>query len=493
MEDAMAKLGATILPIASVILPMLANAVVGVIEGIANVVTAIQEWFAANKEISDFLGWLVGFLVSTVGAAISHFATMVGNSFGMLGDIISGVADFIGGVIDGIVDGLIVVTDAAASIPGPWQEAATDMRNSLIEMKNATTDWGASTVATTDAAMERQTASAAAGAAATPAAVASGLSAGAPAVTTAAGDMVAGIAPAMTGAKNAAVEVAEQTPREMADGLRGGQFDFKDAHDSLVDVSKNTLPRHKEIAKLESFLTGKAMKKGLADGRPGVRAEFEAWKEKAEERLWALKNKVPELAKASGMSYADALASKRKSVAAQAQYMAAGQMSSYKGFPEKSKLWGGAAGSAYAAGLAAKAGEITTAAKTALGGAKSIMFASSPPPDPRSPLHEIDKFAARTAQAYADAFGSQKGYLTNAVEGFLSGATSTPAWVPDFRTSFAPGSLGASVTVRHVVDDPSGSLTKIGTTPGEVASALARGLDATGLVSQLRHVAAMEG
>jgi hypothetical protein len=42
MEDAMAKLGATILPIASVILPMLANAVVGVIEAIADVVTSIQ-------------------------------------------------------------------------------------------------------------------------------------------------------------------------------------------------------------------------------------------------------------------------------------------------------------------------------------------------------------------------------------------------------------------------------------------------------------------
>ncbi len=484
MEDSMARVGQAILPVATAILPVLADAFAGLLDWIGQILEGIGKWVAENKFLMSVLGSLVSFIVTGVGTALAKLFEWIGGAMGLLGDIIGGVADFIRSTLQGIVDGLIVVADAASQLPGPWQEAAVGMRDSLIGMRSEIALWGKETT---------ETAGEAGGA--IPGAVAAPMAAGEALVSGAAGDMLSGVAPAVGVATGEAKAAARLTPRQIADELRGGTFNVKDAAAALKDAQKTELTKTKEIAKIEGFLTGDALQKALKSKKAGVRAEAEAWKAAAEERLWALKNGVPELAAKTGISYAEALARKKKEVAEKARTMAEGQLAPYRALQADARRYGTNTGEAYGDGLSRTRAYIGNAARAALGAAQKLMYASSPPPDPRNPLHKIDVWGARTARAYADAFGSEEGYLRGKVAGFLGAAAPLSSLTPELRATINPAAISAaqSVTVIHEIHDPDGSLTKIGTTPGDVADAIVRGIDATGLFDSLRHVASMRG
>lgn len=150
-----------------------------------------------------------------------------------------------------------------------------------------------------------------------------GLAAGAPTVAAGAETGITDpIVQSVIDARHEAVAEAKPTPRAIADSLREGRFNVKDAGEALKEAFKNAISPTKEIAAIEGFLAGKRLAKAMNDKRPEVRAEAQAWKAAAEERLFALQNKVPQIALATGQEYADALASKKKESSSAAQQVA---------------------------------------------------------------------------------------------------------------------------------------------------------------------------
>jgi hypothetical protein len=296
VEDAFAAMGQSILPLAADIVPLLTDALVAVIGAISGVINWIRDFIGENKLLFDAL-FAVAHLVGTVMvASLTTLATIVSTVFGTVADVISGVVEFVRPAIETFIGLVRNVVDVAAQIPGPWQEAASSLSESLAEMQSDVKTWGQNT-----------TREAAAAARDIPPGVATPLAAGAPMVGAAAETGIHDPIVAATAAAGvAAGKEAAATPEAIAQSLRDGQFDVKAASEALKDVQKNALSQTKEIAKLEGFLSGDALAKALRSKKPAVRAEAEAWKAAAEERLFALKNGVPKLALQTGQSYADA-------------------------------------------------------------------------------------------------------------------------------------------------------------------------------------------
>jgi hypothetical protein len=139
---------------------------------------------------------------------------------------------------------------------------------------------------------------------------------------------------------------------------------------------------------------------------------------------------------------------------------------------------------AYGDAFAAQASYIAGMVAKGLEPARGLVYATSPPPDPRSPFHKIDEFAASTAEAYGDAFAARGQYIAAAVQNALGGAR-------ELLTPNLNGTIGTSRTLEaHIVfevRDPTGALAHVPGGAAGVAHELQRGFDATGLLLQLRH------
>ncbi len=194
----------------------------------------------------------------------------------------------------------------------------------------------------------------------------------------------------------AAAAAVKPTPRAVADSLREGQFHVKDAVTAIKDAVKNTLSKTKEIAQIEGFLAGGELAKALRSKKPEVRAEAEAWKVAAEERLQALKNDVPNLAQKTGQTYADALASKQASIDTAARTALAQARARLTGMKADAADWGAATGAAYAKGIAGGIAHNSYLVSTKVALIARMLEAGSPPKYRENPLYGIDRWGYAT-------------------------------------------------------------------------------------------------
>jgi hypothetical protein len=206
----------------------------------------------------------------------------------------------------------------------------------------------------------------------------------------------------------------------------------------------------KEIAQIEGFLTSEKLQKALASGKPGVRAEAEAWKTEAEDRLFALQHNVPNIAQQTGIDYATALKAERIGAAQAGLALAgavrdkieplarrsgpgsAGSMGSatgenygdglagkrthvlgrsgagalYTAVVDKLQIarttvsgWGSSVGSAWAGGIASQRGTLFEKVMHFLGPVIDWLQGHSPPK--KGPLREIDRWGTNVMAAYA--------------------------------------------------------------------------------------------
>jgi len=435
VENAFARLGESLVPIAAQIVPALAGAFTVALDALGGMIRFIQRnvkpvLLALGVVLLALLptiwGIAAGVIAATwpflaLAAVVAAFALAYETNFLGIRDItdavfsvVANVIGFIFGLVKGIAEAFLTVAEAivgaAASIPGPWQDAAAGMAASLGDMKAAVHAWGQETLAET-----RETGEA------VPDAVADGLAAGIPGVSEAAGAMVEPIPGAMEDAKNEAKKTALKTPGEIASSLREGRDSVTQAGNALTDALKNAISPQKEIAKLEAELTGDEMARGLRSKDQNVRAAAEAYKRQIEERLFALRNGVPEYARQTGQSYADALAAKKVEITNAARSAVAAAGAHWKEQKGEAAAFAKATMQAYAKAIRARREEITRAAKYAVAGARAILEAGSPPKSPDSPLHEIDKWGSRTMLAYADAVAGEAGALREATGRFLAG------------------------------------------------------------------------
>lgn len=407
VEDAFAKLGQALLPIAATVVPLLADAFSGVADGIGVAIAGVQDFVASNQGLFDVIGTLVHLLVDVLGAALGAMAQAFGAAFGVVQNVVGAAFDVVKGVVSGIIGAIRNVISIAASIPGPWQESAQEMETTLNNMQASVESWGKSTVD-----LVGQTGNA------TPKTFAANLSAGAPAVATAAGTAIADpVAAAATSGKTQAVTTARETPGEIASALQKGKDAVASGADTLKQAFKDHISPTKEIARLEGDLTGKLMRQGLASNDPIIRGAAQQWKSDIEERLFVLRNGVGPLALQTGQSYGDALAAKKAFVATKAEALQRGAAHELAKLAANADDYGRSAGGAYASGLVSQGGYLARLTQKFLENAASNLRGKSPPKE--GPFKDLDKWGENVGTTFADSFRAQGGYLREATQDYL--------------------------------------------------------------------------
>lgn len=311
LEDAWTKVGEKLAPIAQTILPMIADAIVGLVDGIGEVLDAIGDWAHDNQDLIDSLvevgrvifdalqtafGWLidvVGELGYRFGALIGLFIDLGGAIIDLGGAIVKVLqGDFEGAAADAerMVDRLGSFGENVLRVVGDEGQRMRDqVELDTRAAAEATIQASDDAEARTQEAWQRsaQMASAGADAIAKNAGIgtANGLSAALPPVERAAGDLGAALPSALEKSKKDAVDVASGTPGELAQALRQKRASWQDALSTLGDDLKNAMSEAQERGELEAALVGKRLARGLASTDPIVRAQAEATRDAITARL----------------------------------------------------------------------------------------------------------------------------------------------------------------------------------------------------------------
>lgn len=458
-QEAWTNFGAALLPLAAVVMPAIAHAGTGVVNFLTALLSHGREVLpvliglgvaVAVNVVPPFAAWAIATVIATapliaLAAAVAGVVFIL-DKLGLLGPILDvfwnalsigaqavqlafdTTARVIGILVGNIIGIVRNVIGIAAEIPGPWQDTAKQMKATLTDMQVSVETWGTHVEDTAGKAGN-----------VTPKTFADNLAAGAPAVDTAAKTAITDpVTDAATTAKATAVKTAKATPGAIAQGLQEGKDAVASGADALKKAFEDHISPTKEIAQLQGDLTGKLMKRGLSSNDPIIRAAAQQWKSDIEERLFVLKNNVGGTALKTGQNYADALEAKKKAVAAAAAQHTQAVNSIYSQFSGKAKTWGQNTAEAYGDGLRARVDYVASAAGAITKAVGNIIRASSPP-GPLSPLHLIDVWGERTAEAYAEGWTRKTPNLVDAVAGFLSAAdTAISRFTPTVRSSVSP-------------------------------------------------------
>lgn len=205
-----------------------------------------------------------------IGAAVAVLAWAFESNFLGIQQIVGSVFDFIGGIAARVLGFFIGVAEAivgvAANIPGPWQDAAKDMKAALEEMHADADAWRdgiGTSVEEADAMVGEKLGSSVEKFAAFPGAAADSLTAGGPTFDASVGGLVDGLPIGMQRATDEAGEIAASTPGELAGQLRAGLDEYDSALQEIVDMTQNSVSDAKELAKIEATLASQGITEGL--------------------------------------------------------------------------------------------------------------------------------------------------------------------------------------------------------------------------------------
>lgn len=118
--------------IAEVALPILGAAFSAILPFIDTLLGAVQG-------IIDFFVDVFG---PAIGVAAEAFTVVWEAVAGFFTGLWNGILSFLGDVVGAIIGVIEAVVGVAAGIPGPWQEGAIDMKDSLGDMKESVESWG---------------------------------------------------------------------------------------------------------------------------------------------------------------------------------------------------------------------------------------------------------------------------------------------------------------------------------------------------------------
>lgn len=416
---------------------------------------AVRIWSSLFGIVGDLVGWLgprlapaftiVGTAVNavvTVWATLSDafmwfidtIAPAVGTVMGAIGSAFDTFQRTIGDLAATVIGVVATVAEAAAAIPGPWQEGATAVATTLNAMKTEVDAWGESTVARLAATGQDG-----------PAVLGAELASGADVVQAGAESMSDPIAGAVQGAQDDAKAIARATPGEIAKSLAEGRATVTQAGSVLADAITNAVDPAKERARIIGVLTGNAIGDGLTSTNAATRAaaqkQYDAlvkdlddpnlspaarWakeglkmgadlavalnstnpevyaagdyvKTTLEERLFALEKGVPQIAVDTGTAYADALDSTKEDVKRAADLV---NQRARLGWPDATvNSWGRNVGEEFADGLESAKESIRIAALRALAWGAAAFRGASPPKI--GPFHLIDKYGENIIEQFA--------------------------------------------------------------------------------------------
>lgn len=385
--------------------------------------------------VADVIGTLVGWLVEWLNSIIPIQAGLT-----ILGEVLGIVGDALGWVVDRVKDVLRFF-----GLIGPETEEMADG------------------VVTSMGKVDQATAEAMGNLGNFPGKAADDLAAGAPKIaagvaTGVANPLVAGV----EAGKDAAVKIAKATPGDIAAGLRAGRDAVTSAGQFLKDTLKNAVSPAKEMAFLEGELTGKALTKALNSQNPEVRAAGLAYKQQVEDRLFALRNGVGDIAIETGTNYADALAKQKAAARAAAVALIDPVKERWADLQDRASTYGANTGEAYVFSLADRLSR-TAAINQALSKIKASMETMSPPKNPINPLYGIDKWGWNTGEAFiepmAAAIESGMDHVRGAMGSIKVAVQPQPFALAGVATGTSPGLAGGrSVLVQQTFHFGPGSV-----------------------------------
>jgi hypothetical protein len=334
-EEAWTNLGEKLVPLAAMIVPMLADAVVGLVDVITTVTEAVQNWVAENRPLVDTLMEFARFAFDVWLGAWQAIIGVVGELGYRLGGFIGLVHDVLGAIValgtavvkvfEGDFEGAAYEAEQAMSRIGSagdnlqrvmgdqsrrrldqihaeeqesarvWQQQVDTMRDTVTtgyaSMYGAASRSVQDHTRTVESEADQQAAAVAGGVAAQrqqleAMADAAGVSLGqierewrrsgvdlTSIANKTAQEQAAAVRRGAEESVRAAAWGGEQTPRAYADGVRSQYSQPVSAMEKLKQLMKDTLSPVQKEAELIGILTSKRLANALDDGRPEVRGE----------------------------------------------------------------------------------------------------------------------------------------------------------------------------------------------------------------------------
>ena len=381
LEDAMTRLGEKLKPIAEAILPMLADAVIGLVDGITQVADGIGEWVQDNQDLVDTLvdtARIIGDVLikglKILGEIVGELGYRLGGLIGLFIDLGGAIIDFGATLIKLLSGDFQGAADQADLMVGRLQSFGENVLRTLGDTGQRTADQieisareasqaairasdeseARTQAAWTTAATQASTGGAAIARSAT-VGTGQGLTSGTPDVERAADAMGSVIPAGVDAGRKDAVEIAQATPGDIAQGIRSRRDAVTSAMDQLKDDMKNAIAPAKEIAQLEGQLASERLARGLKSRDEVVRNQAQATRDLILDRLAELKE---------------------------------GAYDQGAGFVDR-----------FTAAIRAGNKQVQAAITYSFG---RNLAGASPPPE--GPLHHIDRWAENVADAYVEPF-----------------------------------------------------------------------------------------
>jgi hypothetical protein len=212
--------------------------------------------------------------------------------------------------------------------------------------------------------------------------------------------LAAALPDAIQRAQDDAVEIVRLTPQALADALLEGQQAWQDSIDSYNTAVKENLLPPAERAALRNELSaaGLDLAEAFKSGDQELIAAAQAKVAAIKDRLFALQNDVPEIARKSGVDYADALAA-TKSLVKDSGIKLTDELK--RQLIVNLKQGGIDTIASWIAGLEAQELHALQTAARIAAGVSGFLAGNSPPP--RGPLHTIDRGGFNVGRAWVDA------------------------------------------------------------------------------------------
>jgi len=449
MQDNMMKAGKALIPI----FLTLTQATIGFMEVVIPIIQVLGTQFpaimmGAAVALIFFAGGLVpatmavwGFAAAVwaaivpflpfiaIGVLVTGALILLEENFGFVTGAINLVSEAIGAVVGFIKDSLVVAIQILANIVGIFDKGMAD---SLREMSYEVRDIGVQTTKVVEATEEEARAI-----------VARGI----PGMENISNEYFSALPDAAGNAKEEVLKRTSQIMSGVADSLKKGRDEVKSARDFLKEAIKEAMSPAKEKKDLKNFLDSKELRKALKSQDAIVRAAALSAEQTAKERLFALKNSVPDLAVDAQVSYEDAYTQVGEAVAAEmfaAQEVARLETEKraffYEAYAKRTM-------DAYADGIRSGREGVVGAVRGVLNDVSGLLEAKSPP-TVKSPLHEIDTWGERTINAFGD--GMRRAGVALRQSAAVAVAASRPAFdAAPSMGSAGYGSESSSVVINN--------------------------------------------
>jgi phage-related protein len=134
-EEAWTRLGAAILPLANIVMPLLADAVSAIAGVISTVIAAVQSWAANNRPLLDTISRIAALVMGALKTAFDTIWAVIGRVIAIFSSLVEGYLVFYRAVLDTgskVFDGLVGAIKAVVGWFGSLWSTISDIGGRIM-------------------------------------------------------------------------------------------------------------------------------------------------------------------------------------------------------------------------------------------------------------------------------------------------------------------------------------------------------------------------